>query len=140
MCYAAAMKYPRLLSYLALSLLVVLSACASKPMAAKKIVTVESREPLNVNDGGGSISIRVKGKSTILMIDDRRFVCQDYSGYIGQVNGSKGWVHVGKLDFTYDPEKIFIRGRKRWQTFSRRGELSYFVAQDGTTGRSVFKD
>lgn len=135
------MKYSGICCTVALALIFVGPACSSsKPSGAKKIVTVESREPLNINDGSGSISIRVKDTSTIIIIDKRRFVCRDYAGYIAQVNGNKGWIKIGRLDFNYDSEKIFIRGINRWQTFRREGDQSYFAAQDGTVGRSVFKD
>ncbi len=139
LCYGEDMNY-RAFVLVVFSACLLVGGCATKPSGPRKVVTVESRKPIEVSDSSGRVSIVVKEPSTIVEIDGRRFVCRDYAGYIARINPGKGWIKVGRLDMSYDSQKIWIRGKKRWTTFDRLGSQSYFAKQDGSVGRSVFKD
>ncbi len=140
--YAEGMRHPTISLLLPFLISCSVMACSSKTPYSnpKKVVTVETKEPILVEDVNGRVGVRVEDRSTIVEIDDRRFICRGYQGYNGRVNSVKGWIRVGRLDISFDAEKIWIRGPKSWTTFPRSGKQSFFAKQDGSVGRSVFKD
>lgn len=118
-----------------------LGACTSSgPVRPAKIVTLKSAQALDLADVNGRIRIRVNDGDTLVDIDDRRFICRGADGYIGRLDTHAGWLKVGKLEFGYDLDKVWVRGPKSWSTFPREGEQNYVVSQDGSLGRSVYKN
>lgn len=140
MRYDPSMKHLIMLCFMAILVSALTCGCATAPSRPKKVVTIETREPILVKDVNGRVSVEVGTESTIVEIDERRFVCQDYRGYIGQLDSTRGWLKVGRLEFSYDEQMVTIRGKKTWTSFDRTGKQNYFAKQDGTVGRSVFKN
>lgn len=131
---------PRILVAAILIGMLAVSACTSPdPLTGTKRVNAESQRDLRVAGGSREIRVEVTERDTVLRFGDAVLVCRDYRGYVGDFAPDRGWARVGKLDITWDGDRLRVRSQRGWAVVPLDSDTNLFAEQDGEMGRSIYR-
>lgn len=115
-------------------------ACSTPtPVTGTKRVSVESQRSLRVAGGTREIQVDVGQADTVFRFGEATIVCRDYQGYVGDFASDRGWARVGRLELSWDGNRLRVRSRQGWAVVPLDAETRLFAEQDGEMGRSIFR-
>ncbi|HGY90320.1 MAG TPA: hypothetical protein ENK43_04005 [Planctomycetes bacterium] len=100
----------------------------------------ETKEAAAAARGSRRAAMRVQGQGTELDLDGMILRFPDHAGWSGLLEVDEGRLRVGRLRVVYDADTVRLFLPSGVATLPRRPGQRWSVRQDGTFGRSVFKD